>query len=138
MFYGRCWLVVAGWVWVTGIGVVNAPSAFADEGSAFVGRVPTAEERAFRVEQESTARLYAACLEQAKASALLSAPDYRGCDGERQAYELHLAKEISAEAVGCLEEGVLGAPREAAQTCAALRARFPFVISRFNNAEVQR
>lgn len=110
----------------------GARAALASDGTAFTGRLPTQEELDFIDGQKSTAKAYAACLLDVAEN---KNADAGSCGVERQAYEQHLAKDISALALGCLEESVIGAPLSAENTCASLRSRFPFVLSHVNDEE---
>lgn len=105
-----------------------------EEGSAFVGRLPTEIEQAFDQDRGAAAQAYGNCLLDAP-DAWFSSPDYESCDGLREAYRALLSGEIGHLAVGCLEEGVLGSPRVAEHTCAALHRRFPIVVSHFQSEE---
>jgi len=94
------------------------------DGSAFIDRGPNAEEQAAAEARMASADAYVACLKTEADAAWLGNPDFSPCDGARSAYAVTLAAEVANAAIGCLEEGVLGAPRSAGLTCAALHARF--------------
>ena len=100
-----------------------------------MGRAATDEELAYKEDRREAAKAYAACLVEAK-DTWFSKPDYDPCNALRDAYAQFLPDEIADPAVGCLEEGVLGAPRVAGRTCAAVRARFSIVISTYDDEEV--
>jgi hypothetical protein len=105
------------------------------EGTAFVGAEPTAAERAVDEARVDAAETYVACL-RAQTGRWLSAVDYSPCDDERQAYSEELAADVADAAIGCLEEGALGAPRVPGNTCAALHARFPVSAASESASEV--
>lgn len=94
------------------------------EGTAFVGAELLVEARAMDEARVDAAERYVACL-QSRQSSWLATPDYTACDAIRAEYSTYLAAAVADSAIGCLEEGAIGAPRVSGRTCAALRTSFP-------------
>lgn len=94
------------------------------EGSAFVGRGPTAAELELAQARVETAERYVECIATQRDGTWFGKADFSVCDGAREAYATTLAADVANAAIGCLEERWLGSPRVAGMTCAALHARF--------------